>query len=74
MQSGAGEFSTVRGGPPDLSREVRRLPEDTINPAAKAEPIRAPSATTTMAESLGVIRRAEALALAAEDMVAGAVN
>lgn len=58
------EFSTVQVEPPDLSREIHQLPGDTPNPVVKAEPVRAPSATMTMAGNLGVTRRAEASAWA----------
>jgi len=88
VQRRAAEFSTGRVEQRGLSGETPQLPEDTLNPAVKAEPARAPSATKAMAESRGVIPRAEAPAWAAgrvavvvegtpavEDMaVAGAIN
>ena len=73
VDPGAAKFSTVRGEPPDLSREAHRRREDSPNHAVKAESAPAPSATTTMAGSLGVIRRAEAPVLAAEESEAEAV-
>ena len=62
MQRRAAEFSTGRVEQRGLSGETPQLPEDTLNPAVKAEPARAPSATKAMAESRGVIPRAEARA------------
>jgi len=68
-------FSTVPVEPPDLSREARRLPADTLHPEVKREPARVLSATKATAERPGVIRRGEAPASAvAEERAAVAVG
>ena len=82
MQLGTVKLSTIPVEQPDLSKGARRLPEDTRNRRGKAEPARAPSATTTMAESQEVTHRAEVPASAVEGhmvavegmVVAGAIN
>lgn len=65
-QLGTAKHSIVPAEQPDLSRAARLPLEDTLNPAVKAEPVPAPSATKAMAESQGAIRRAEAPAWGAE--------
>jgi hypothetical protein len=55
-----GEFSVVPGEQSNRSTEVIQLPEATLNPAAKAEPARVPSATKATEEIRGAIHRAEA--------------
>jgi hypothetical protein len=48
--------------------------EDTVNPATRAAPARAPSAATNMAETPGAFRHGEARALVAEGRMAVAIG
>jgi hypothetical protein len=68
--AGAAGIPTVPAQRPGLSTETRMLLEDTVNPAARAAPARAPSAATNMAETPGAFRHAEARALVAEGRMA----
>ena len=67
--AGAVEFTTVPAQRIGLSTETTGLREDTLNPAVRAEPTRAPSAVTTMADRQGAFRHGEALASVAEGRV-----
>ena len=73
MQRRAAEFSTGPVEQRGLSGEAPQLPEGTLNPAVKAEPARAPSATKATGESQGATLRAEAPA-SVEERVEAAVE
>jgi len=68
----AAGLKTIPAQRPGLLKETITPLEDTLNPAARAESAQAPSATTTMADRQGAIRRAEAPASGAEERMAGA--
>lgn len=66
VQENVAEHSIVPAQQPGLSAETRELPEDTLNPTARAASAQGHSATMTMADRKGVFRHEEAPASAAE--------
>ena len=63
--AGAAMFSTVPGQHPGLLTETRRLPEDTLSPAARPASVRAHSAASPRVGRREAFPRAEAPALVA---------
>jgi len=70
----AAEFTTVPAERPGPSGETTRLLEDTRNLAVRAEPVREPSAATTVADRQEAIRPAEAGVSAAGQRAAEGVE